>query len=190
MQVKDELAGRRIRCKSCSEVITVPQAAAEEDEFDSLLNEGMEESEPLPPPRKSQGIRTGAKRKGVGGSKATGNSKAAVWSLVLGILSMFCCGFFTGIPAIIVGIIALVNIANAAGALQGKGLAIAGVTTGVLGGIVIPIVLHLVGLSITARVQEWADGMKSGKSGASSSGPADVKQRKNQLGQLTLALAN
>ncbi len=36
------------------------------------------------------------------GAKPQSNSKAVI-SLVLGILSLLCCGFFAGIPAIIVG---------------------------------------------------------------------------------------
>ena len=31
------------------------------------------------------------------------NTQKATWALVLGILSLVCCGFFTGIPAIIMG---------------------------------------------------------------------------------------
>jgi hypothetical protein len=39
----------------------------------------------------------------VGGDPNEKN-KLGVWALVLGILSILCCGFFTGIPAIILGI--------------------------------------------------------------------------------------
>src|SRR4051794_8995083 len=44
---------------------------------------------------------------GYGGAGGYGgppkNSSKAVWALVLGILGLLCCGFFTGIPAIILG---------------------------------------------------------------------------------------
>ena len=32
-----------------------------------------------------------------------GNDKKAIWALVLGILSILCCGLFAGIPAVILG---------------------------------------------------------------------------------------
>jgi prepilin-type processing-associated H-X9-DG protein len=56
----------------------------------------------------------------------------AVASLVLGLFS-FLCTFFTGIPAIIFGAISLSGIENSRGALKGRGLAITGITTGILG---------------------------------------------------------
>jgi len=56
----------------------------------------------------------------------------AIWSLVLGILS-FCGGCITGVPAIILGILALTKINKPPAALKGQGLAIAGLVTGVVG---------------------------------------------------------
>ena len=37
------------------------------------------------------------------GAAAPVNTQKATWALVLGILSLLCCGLFTGIPAIIMG---------------------------------------------------------------------------------------
>jgi general secretion pathway protein G len=62
-------------------------------------------------------------------------SGLAIVSLVLGILS-FCFGFITGIPALILGIIALVKISKSTGALKGQGLAVAGLCTGGIGMII------------------------------------------------------
>jgi hypothetical protein len=50
----------------------------------------------------------------------------AIAALILGILSPLSCGI-TAIPAIILGIIALVKIGNSKGLLTGKGLAISGI---------------------------------------------------------------
>ncbi len=58
------------------------------------------------------------------------NSTLAIWSLVLGILSVTCFSIFTGIPAIICGHMAWSRIKHSAGALQGGGLAIGGLVTG------------------------------------------------------------
>jgi len=57
----------------------------------------------------------------------------AVWSLVLGILSLLCFSIFTAIPGVICGHKALSKIKNSDGALTGQGVAIAGLVTGYLG---------------------------------------------------------
>lgn len=57
----------------------------------------------------------------------------AVWSLVLGILGLLCCGFFGGVPAVICGHMALSQIRRAGSNLGGDGLAIGGLVTGYLG---------------------------------------------------------
>src|SRR5664279_2619310 len=69
-----------------------------------------------------------------GGSAAPAGSRKAVWALVLGIVGMVCCGFFAGIPALILGISARNDIDRSGGALTGRGMATAGA---VLGGLAI-----------------------------------------------------
>jgi hypothetical protein len=80
----------------------------------------------------------------------------AIASLVLGILSL-CCGgaFITGIPAIILGIIALVRI-NKTPSLGGQGLAITGLITGGIATVFItPLLLGMMLPAVTA-VREQA----------------------------------
>ena len=60
-------------------------------------------------------------------------SGLAVWSLVLGILSLGCLSILSGIPGVICGHKALSKIKRSAGALTGQGMAIAGLVTGYLG---------------------------------------------------------
>ena len=60
-------------------------------------------------------------------------SALAIWSLVLGILSLFCLTIFAAIPGVICGHKALSKIKRSDGSLSGKGLAIAGLITGYLG---------------------------------------------------------
>ncbi|HEU6447569.1 MAG TPA: DUF4190 domain-containing protein [Verrucomicrobiae bacterium] len=60
-------------------------------------------------------------------------SGLAIWSLVLGILSLLCFSIFAGIPGVICGHKALSKIKHSAGELTGRGLAIAGLITGYLG---------------------------------------------------------
>jgi len=60
-------------------------------------------------------------------------SAQAIWSLVLGILSFLCFGFFAGIPAVICGHAARSNIRKSQGALAGGGMALAGLILGYIG---------------------------------------------------------
>ena len=60
-------------------------------------------------------------------------SGLAIWSLVLGILSLACFTIFAAIPGVICGHKALSKIKRSGGALTGQGLAIAGLVTGYLG---------------------------------------------------------
>jgi len=60
-------------------------------------------------------------------------SALAIWSLVLGILSLACFSIFAAIPGVICGHKALSKIKHSAGALTGQGMAIAGLVTGYLG---------------------------------------------------------
>jgi hypothetical protein len=64
----------------------------------------------------------------------------AVISLILGISSAFLF-IFTGIPAIILGIIALVKIGESGGTLKGKGLAIAGIVISTIFIIMFPLLI-------------------------------------------------
>ncbi len=61
---------------------------------------------------------------------AAGTNKKAIWSLVLGIVGLICCGFIAGIPAIILGNMAKKEIATSGEG--GGGMATAGVVLGVI----------------------------------------------------------
>jgi hypothetical protein len=53
----------------------------------------------------------------------------AIWSLVLSLVGLFCCGFVFGVPGIVCGHLALSKIQKEP-ALQGHGLAVAGLVIG------------------------------------------------------------
>jgi hypothetical protein len=59
-----------------------------------------------------------------------GRAWNAFW---LGLVSVFCCGFLTGVPAIFVGAQALSEIATSGGRLKGRGTAWLGVVMGTIG---------------------------------------------------------
>jgi hypothetical protein len=60
-------------------------------------------------------------------------NKKAIWALVLGILSLVCCGLFAGIPAIILGQMAKSEIDTSGGLQSGRGMAVAGFVLGIIG---------------------------------------------------------
>lgn len=65
--------------------------------------------------------------------RAAKTSAHAIWSLVLGILSFICFGFFAGIPAVICGHVARSKIRQSQGTLSGGGMALAGLILGYVG---------------------------------------------------------
>lgn len=75
-------------------------------------------------------------------------SGLAIWSLVLGILSLICFSIIAGIPAVICGHIALSRIKRSVGFLQGNGLAIGGLVTGYLSIALIPLIGMLAAIAI------------------------------------------
>jgi len=57
----------------------------------------------------------------------------AIAALVLGVLSMTCLGFLAGIPAIVIGAMSRKEIDRSQGVLSGRGIAAAGIVTGLFG---------------------------------------------------------
>src|SRR5690242_730688 len=68
---------------------------------------------------------------------------AAIWSLMLAILSFTCGWLFTAIPAVICGHVARSKIRKSGGALGGKGIATAGLILGY-----VALVLGLMGIPL------------------------------------------
>ena len=80
------------------------------------------------------------------------NDPRAVLSLVLGLASMVTCGV-TGIPAVVVGVVARNSIQRAGGAVRGEGIAAWGIATGVVGTAVgmMSVAMVLAGIAAGAR---------------------------------------
>ena len=79
------------------------------------------------------------------GPRPDEKNSLGIWSLSLGLVSFFCCGFITGIPAIIVGYLGI-QAANE-GRATNKGMSIGGIALGVLS-IVLLIVFYATGLNV------------------------------------------
>ena len=70
------------------------------------------------------------------------SSAAAIWGMVLGILSIVAClSILSGIPAITLGVVGLKKIGNAPDKLKGKGMAIAGISAGAIGTLSAPVIV-------------------------------------------------
>jgi hypothetical protein len=89
--------------------------------------------------------------------------------VICGVLSLFVCGFFTGIPAIILGISGRREIRRSEGRLSGDGLALGGIITGILGtlwtliaaGVLVG--LALFGAEVVEDYDEACDAVRNGQ---------------------------
>lgn len=80
----------------------------------------MSYTPPPPPPPGSEGY----------GYATPRTNQKAQWSMILGILSIVCCGLLAGIPALVLGNSARKEIEASRGAQAGAGMAQAGVILG------------------------------------------------------------
>src|SRR5206468_10586341 len=80
-------------------------------------------------------------------SVAPSTAPAAIWSLVLAILSFTCGSLLTAIPAVICGHVALSKIRKSGGALRGKRIATAGLILGYLA-----LVLGIMGIPLLVSI--------------------------------------
>lgn len=79
------------------------------------------------------------------------NDSRAITALVLGVMSVTCLGVFAGIPAIVLGAMSRKEIDRSQGALAGRGMAAAGIVTGLFGtGISLIVLVALLGGAIEA----------------------------------------
>ena len=87
-----------------------------------------------------------------GAQAAPPTAGGATAALVCGILSLVLCGFFTGIPAMVLGRRAKREIEHSDGRLGGEGLASAGFITGLIGTLLwgIPLLVVVVAAIVTA----------------------------------------
>lgn len=81
----------------------------------------MSYSPPPPPPMP-----------GYGGYAQPQTNQKALWSMILGIVGLVCCGLFAGVPALILGNMAKKEIGASGGAQTGSGMAKAGVILGII----------------------------------------------------------
>ncbi len=125
LQGREENAGRQVLCPSCGRQQTIPDASDDAIQARASAftptpgNADISPSHPRLDSSREEFI-------------SAGTSGKATTSLILGILSLFC-NLLTGLPAIIVGILALRDIGRSRERLAGRGLATAGILTASVG---------------------------------------------------------
>jgi hypothetical protein len=82
----------------------------------------------------------------------------ALWSLIFGILSFVCCGFFTAIPAVICGHIGRSKIKQSNGTLGGMGMATAGLVLGYVALVLNLILIPTIGIPLLMKARSEARG--------------------------------
>jgi hypothetical protein len=123
LQAREENAGMMVRCPACQRTMTVPNVPAT-----SIQSE--EPVEAAPPRQRVQRERPELPEDE--DKEPAASSGKAIASLVFGILSLFC-NVLTGLPALIVGTLALRDIGRSRGRLTGRGVATAGIITACAG---------------------------------------------------------
>jgi hypothetical protein len=149
LEAPDDMYGQKINCPACNVAIVIPTPALEPNPII-----------PPPLPTKAQPITVEISSDKHHPFKISADSAAgaidantasirktstlAIWSIVLGSLSLCGLALLTGIPAIICGHIARKRIQQNSTEYEGRGLALAGLIMGYIGTVVVAVILAIV----------------------------------------------
>jgi hypothetical protein len=147
LQAEEGSSGHSLRCPRCGLGNTVPAAADAFHAAGELPTSGG---------AGPQHVREGFPPEPADAPLVRATSGKAIASLILGVLAL-CLSILAGIPAILLGVLSLIDISKSKGRLSGTGLAIAGLILGFLGpGLSIALLLPAV-----QKVREAAARMSS-----------------------------
>jgi len=149
LHAQDEHAGQTMRCPECGRELDIPDAAGVQT-ADAPRSPGRPQDEAVQDRPDRPGADGGER------PRAPTTSGKAITSAILGVLSLILCSVFTGLPAIILGALGLRDIGRGQGRVGGKGLAIAGIVTGGLSFLCLPVILIGLLLPAVSRVRDAA----------------------------------
>ena len=151
LHAPDEFAGRQTRCPTCQRPVMLPHA------------EAAIQPVPATPPMPAMAY-PGVEMAGASpselpiGGPGPATSKLALWSLVLGLISVVV-PCLLSIPAIILGILSLRQIGRNPRTLAGKGIAVTGLVAGsltIVMGLLLLLILPMLLLPAVQRAREAA----------------------------------
>jgi predicted Zn finger-like uncharacterized protein len=141
LKLKDESAGKKVRCPACQAVVAAPAESAEYGanaiSASSPARRRIADDDDDRPKKRS---RRDADSNGV--TPAT--SGKALTCLILSLANCLCLPFVLSLPSIIFGILAIVDVSRRPARVKGKGLAITGIVLSILGNIGMAILIVVV----------------------------------------------
>lgn len=177
LKLKDESAGKKVRCPSCQAVVTAP-AESTDDGTNAISasaparRRGADDDDDDRPKKRS---RRDADSNGV--TPAT--SGKALTCLILSLANCLCLPFVLSLPSIIFGILAIVDVNRHPSRLKGKGMAITGIILSILGNIFLVVVIVVCLVVAPGTVGVFAFRQAAGKNAAA-----------NNLKQIALGMHN
>jgi hypothetical protein len=176
LQAREENGGKLVRCPACQSRVTVPNLPSTSIQSEEPIEPAAPQQRvQREPPRLRDESEAESEAAESRPSRPKGNSGKAILSLVLGILSVGC-NVLTGLPAVLLGILALRDIGRSRGRVAGRGLAMTGIITACVGTLLSCVVLTVFTLLWTGvtKVREAATRVQS----------------TNNLSQMALAMQN
>lgn len=163
LQARDEHAGKAVICPKCKQQARVPDLPAtsfqpEEPPEQAPPRARVQRERPAlrddasePPQEEARPRRR----------RESASSGKALASMVLGILSFCGCSCLTGLPAVVLGVLSLLDISKAAGTLTGKPMALIGILLSTIGTLCLPFGYYFGGQAVLSRVHESANKVTS-----------------------------
>jgi hypothetical protein len=159
LQAREENAGQQAICPGCGRRQFIPSATADAIRPVEAAPAPARSTEKI---RKERPALSASPEDEAPATRTVGTSGKATTSLVLGIASLFC-NVLTGLPAVILGILALRDIGKNRKRLGGQGLAIAGIATACIGTLLSCAIVAPIALLVPAvqKVREAAGRLES-----------------------------
>ena len=158
IKMKDEFAGKQVRCPTCKAVVTAPAESAEDDSTAvsssprATSRRGDDEDTPR---ARNKSARHDAGDRARPDGPPVGSGKALT-CLLLSLANCLCLPFILSLPSIIIGILALMDISRARGHLTGKGMAITGIVLAILGNIAYAVLIVVILVAAPAALMPVA----------------------------------